>query len=340
MCNPEELITLHPAFPPRSMKVKDIIARLLKYKSEAEEYIQGLPAIYQPGYKEDGDSSSSSDEESSTNKTKKPKSKQRRNELRKLGLIGDSTRAMSRQELEDRFRKKMASFNPERRQKSEAKQMRILRRATIAEKKKEKAKEHKKKERQRNKIRKKGAASDPDSPVVKAKSEAGQVSESIPSTLTSAKKEAEKHAPRDDEITFSKFDFSGSQGTEKTRKSGKNLKRVLTSLQKTKAKEDKLKKQGDEEGLKSLKEKKSWQNALAKAEGVKVKDDMKLVKKSLKRIEIKKKSSTKKWKERQGNLAEKQKQQQEKRKTNLKSRHQAKMKKKVKRSIRKGRVVF
>jgi hypothetical protein len=57
----------------------------------------------------------------------------------------------------------------------------------------------------------------------------------------------------------------------------KSLKKTLTSLEKVKVKEAKLKERGDEEALKNLKQTKSWESALSKAEGQKVRTDISLV---------------------------------------------------------------
>ena len=78
-------------------------------------------------------------------------------------------------------------------------------------------------------------------------------------------------------------------------------------------KQEKIKKLEPEEAKKVL-----WKNALDKAQGIKVKDDTKMIRKAIKRKEAEKKKHKKKWAERTEKLDEAKKLRQKKRKQNIK----------------------
>lgn len=73
-----------------------------------------------------------------------------------------------------------------------------------------------------------------------------------------------------------------------------------------------------------IKEKKRWKDAETRLKGEKVRDDAKLLAKSVKRREQQKKASQKKWAERSEKLDAEKKKKQENRKKNLKDRSQSK----------------
>lgn len=100
-----------------------------------------------------------------------------------------------------------------------------------------------------------------------------------------------------------------------------------------------LEKSGEAEKAKEMKERDAWNNILAKAEGVKVKDNVELLKKTIARKERQKKVSKTKWDERKSNLEKTQKEKQDKRSSNLLKRKQEKKEKIKKKAIKKGRFV-
>lgn len=76
----------------------------------------------------------------------------------------------------------------------------------------------------------------------------------------------------------------------------------------------------DPEKANALKEKDTWRKALQLAQGEKVKDDVKLLKKTIKREETFKKKSAKEWGERKSTVSKGKDQKQKRREENLKSR--------------------
>ncbi|CAD5124961.1 DgyrCDS13203 [Dimorphilus gyrociliatus] len=141
-------------------------------------------------------------------------------------------------------------------------------------------------------------------------------------------------------LVFSKFDFVTSKADAEKKKStgNKDYKKLLKRVEKNKQKLQKLK-ETDSVKAKTVEEKEKWRKVMDKAKGVKVKDDEKLLKKSLKRKEKKKDKSGKEWKKRKD--AEKQKLDQriKKRNENLKKRKEGRIKKKVNKAKKKGRII-
>lgn len=74
----------------------------------------------------------------------------------------------------------------------------------------------------------------------------------------------------------------------------------------------------DDEDKKKILEKKSWKDALAKATGVKVKDNVTLLKRSMKRDEKKKSKSQTEWKDRVDKVDADKKGKQDQRRANIK----------------------
>ena len=96
---------------------------------------------------------------------------------------------------------------------------------------------------------------------------------------------------------------------------------------------------GKTERVKIIEEKTAWKTALDKAQGVKVKDDVSLLKKSIKKIEQKKKSSKKKWDERKDNVEKRKEGKQSKREENIQRRKHGNKQNKAKKLAKKGRSV-
>lgn len=146
---------------------------------------------------------------------------------------------------------------------------------------------------------------------------------------------------KDGKIVFSKFDFSDAGEKTKTPMAdltGKDYKKILDNLEKRNEKVKMLQKT-NVLAARELQKKSTWQKALGKAEGVKIKDDPDLIKKALKRKEKRKEKSAKSWEFREQKTEQKKKERQEKRQKNIDSRKQAKQKNKMKKAVKKGRII-
>ncbi|KAF9112758.1 hypothetical protein BGX27_002844 [Mortierella sp. AM989] len=133
------------------------------------------------------------------------------------------------------------------------------------------------------------------------------------------------------EIRFSKFEFDGLQKKKRgpTDAQGQ-LKMVEAHKEKLAALQV-----SDPEKASALKDKDTWKKALQLAQGEKVKDDVKLLKKTIKREEVHKKKSSKEWGERKSTLGKAKDQKQKKREENIKARIDA-AKNKGKKGDKKG----
>ena len=152
------------------------------------------------------------------------------------------------------------------------------------------------------------------------------------------------------QMVFSKFDFTadkslsvkkakdGHQKLTATNAKPKDYKKLLTKLQHEKEKKELLR-QSEPEKVGELELKTKWKTAIDKASGVKVKDDVDLLKKSLKRIEKKKEKSRKGWEERTKAVEEHKNKLQEKRKKNMDKRKEKNKENKMKKLKKKGRIM-
>ncbi|CAG9818223.1 unnamed protein product [Phaedon cochleariae] len=98
-------------------------------------------------------------------------------------------------------------------------------------------------------------------------------------------------------MVFSKIDFNNF-GKQKQVKKETDLKKVLKLLKGQDKKVEGMKQSGEIGKAVEVKEKAAWKNALAKAEGQKVKDDQILLMKRVKKKEQKLRSIKKKWEKR------------------------------------------
>ena len=98
-------------------------------------------------------------------------------------------------------------------------------------------------------------------------------------------------------VMFSKFDFATQVSDVRKRKKQKTKKQLLVIAEKTRDKLIELE-SANTGKAQELKKEIAWKNALKKAEGGKVKDDPKLLKKSLKKKDKQKQKSKLKWNER------------------------------------------
>ncbi|CAH0559436.1 unnamed protein product [Brassicogethes aeneus] len=142
----------------------------------------------------------------------------------------------------------------------------------------------------------------------------------------------------EDKLVFSKFDFSDI-GKKKVKKVEKDPKKLLENLKKEKEKISQLKLSGDVEKAIEIKEKTSWKNALAKAEGIKVKDDPTLLKKTLKKQEQKQRSSKKKWENRIAGVEKAKQEKQKKRTENIQKKKKDKKTHKLKTAAKRGKII-
>ncbi|KAK9696552.1 hypothetical protein K7432_012410 [Basidiobolus ranarum] len=124
----------------------------------------------------------------------------------------------------------------------------------------------------------------------------------------------------DGDIAFSKFEFDGPA---KKKKGPVSAAIALKQVEAKKEKLDKLK-ATDKEKAEKIIENEQWKKALQMSAGVKLKDDPKLLKKTIKRDEVKKKKSNKEWTERKTQIADSIANKQKKRNENLKARIDAK----------------
>lgn len=146
----------------------------------------------------------------------------------------------------------------------------------------------------------------------------------------------------DGKMVFSKFDFTNGEcaiGGGTTKKPALDPKAALGKIQKHKEKIQSLQAIGKTERAKNLEEKATWKSVMERTEGVKVKDDEGLLKKTIKRMDQKKKSSKKKWESRVDGEETRKKEKQEKRSGNIKKRKQDKKENKSKKASKKGRAI-
>ena len=153
-----------------------------------------------------------------------------------------------------------------------------------------------------------------------------------------------------EEVSFSKFAFeefdaAKEQKLKKKKKkkddprSGKDYVRLLKKAEKHKQELTDLKEK-DPEKAQQVITKETWQKAFQKAQGVKIKDDPELLKKSMKREKQKKKRSAKSWKSRVKQTEKLMQAKQDKRNRNIQARKDTKKAKKVKRLQNKGKLLL
>lgn len=142
----------------------------------------------------------------------------------------------------------------------------------------------------------------------------------------------------EDKMVFSKIDFA-NVGNSKKKSEGSDPKKILTKIIKHKEKLAKLHEAGETEKVAEVAEKEAWKKALAKAQGLKVKDDPELLKKSIKRKEQQKRASAKKWEARKAGVDKAKEERQKKRTENIEKRKKDKKMKKMKTAIKKGKVI-
>ncbi|KAI0213383.1 hypothetical protein LSAT2_001588 [Lamellibrachia satsuma] len=135
------------------------------------------------------------------------------------------------------------------------------------------------------------------------------------------------------------------QGGKKEKKgsdvlTGKNYKKLLEKVEKRKEKLTKVREMDGCGVARTLQKKQQWKSVLQKAEGVKVRDDPELLRKSLKKKEKLREKHSKEWKERLERVQKTKKEQQDKRKRNIQKKKHSRIDKKINRSKKKGHIIL
>ncbi|KAL1492210.1 hypothetical protein ABEB36_012692 [Hypothenemus hampei] len=142
----------------------------------------------------------------------------------------------------------------------------------------------------------------------------------------------------ENKMVFSKIDFD-EVGKKTGKKQEKDPEKILKKLTEEKSKLQELEMSGETKKVVEMKEKVAWKNALAKAQGQKVKDDPELLKKSLTRKEQKVRSSKKKWEARITGVKKAKEEKQKKRSENIAKRKKDKKVKKLKNAAKRGKII-
>jgi len=169
-----------------------------------------------------------------------------------------------------------------------------------------------------------------------------------PSKFKEQKRNRKPVFNKNGQMVFSKFDFTADKTISSkkhkdskltvTNAKPKDYKKLLKKLQEEREKKELLK-QTEPEKASELELKSKWKSAIDKAAGVKIKDDVDLLKKSVKRIEKKKEKSKKNWEERTKSVEQQKKKLQDKRKKNMDKRKEKNKETKMKKLKKKGRIL-
>lgn len=146
----------------------------------------------------------------------------------------------------------------------------------------------------------------------------------------------EKIYNKEGKMFFSKVQIDG----EKKKKSADTNPQL--NLQKLKAQKKKIKdlvETGDKLKAKEEKEKILWKAAFEKTDGMKVKDNVDILKKTIKKRKVEKKKSKQQWVHRKEKVEEKKAAASKKREDNLSKRITDKQKTKMKSAVKKGRMI-
>lgn len=202
-------------------------------------------------------------------------------------------------------------------------------------KKRKKVDKKDKKERRKVELKGRSAKKDAKNKAAKGGEAGDEASPTSKVVATEADKSASDPADKAERFIFGKIETAAAGGKKQM---GKDFKKHLKNLQEEKGKIAQAKGEDREKG-EALEEKFAWKNVMQKAQGVKVKDDEALIKKSIKRKENIKKHSQKKWEKRDKEVKEKMAEKQQKRTANIRAKKDEKIKKKVKKMTKKGRLV-
>jgi hypothetical protein len=144
-------------------------------------------------------------------------------------------------------------------------------------------------------------------------------------------------------MVFSKFDFSESgfksEVLEKKRRGERDPHKMLKKIEKRNEKLKELEMKGEMEKVTEIREKIAWNKALNKCEGIKVKDNPELMKKTIKREIKQKQKRKKKWVSRIEGMKNRQEEKQKKRMENIEARKKQVKVNRLKKAAKKGRII-
>lgn len=226
-------------------------------------------------------------------------------------------RATSKEELQERLKKKMeelrGSFGPN----DKKKQKKLKRRMAALDK-----------EKTNNELKQK---------LMEIGINAGKKPNNIAKDVEEMGGKMTKPGVKTDKgVVFSKFDF---QEMDKEKKKNLDPETALRKIQKSKDKIKLWEEKGKTEKVKNIESSIAWTNAIGKAQGEKIKDDETLLKKSIKKKQQIKGSKKRKWEERVEGMEKRKATGQSKREENISKRKKDKKDKKMKHAVAKGRHV-
>jgi len=235
---------------------------------------------------------------------------------------GDTSRANNREELQQRLQAKLEELRGQKSdgQNSKKAEKKLKKKLAKIEKKKKESEELK------QKLMTVGRNAGKKGNLMKAAESLGAVPKK-PGVKTSKG------------VVFSKFDFKDEIKSSKDPKKNLDPQAALNKLKKNKEKIKMWEDKGRSDKASKIENNIAWDNALKKAQGEKVKDDVTLLKKSIKKQKQIKSSSKKKWEKRADEVKSKESAFVEKRETNLNKRIKEKKDKKMKKLAAKGRHV-
>jgi len=235
---------------------------------------------------------------------------------------GDTSRANTREELQQRLQAKLEELRGQKADGTNSKkaEKKLKKKLAKIEKKKKESEELK------QKLMTVGRNAGKKGNLMKAAESLGAV----------AKKPGVK-TPKG--VVFSKFDFKDEVKSSKDPKKNLDPQAALNKLKKNKEKIKMWEEKGRSDKASKIENNIAWENAMKKAQGEKVKDDVSLLKKSIKKQKQIKTSSKKKWEKRADEVKNKESAFVEKRETNLNKRIKEKKDKKMKKLAAKGRHV-
>lgn len=154
-------------------------------------------------------------------------------------------------------------------------------------------------------------------------------------------------------LLFNKVEVSEEQPTSKAQRrkekrqklkgnltplTGKNYRQLLERLQARQSRLEELREQ-DAGKAQELESKMQWTNVLYKAEGVRIRDDERLLQAALKRKEKRRAQRQRRWEKRTAHVVEKMQRRQEHRRQNLRKKKAAKAERRLEKARKKGRVL-
>uniref|UniRef100_A0A8C5P0P8 Surfeit gene 6 n=1 Tax=Jaculus jaculus TaxID=51337 RepID=A0A8C5P0P8_JACJA len=204
--------------------------------------------------------------------------------------------------------------------------------AATLEKRQRRKQERERRKRKRKELRAKEKAA-------KAEKEE-QAAEEAPPEVTGKK-------PQEPGLIFSKVEVTEEPASKAERRkvkgnltplTGRNYRQLLERLR---ARQDRLEELREQDAGKAreLETKMKWTNLLYKAEGVKIRDDERLLQEALKRKEKRRAQRQRQWEKRSAHVVEKMQQRQDKRRQNLRKKSAARAERRLQKARKKGRIL-